>query len=77
MVHVGRRTQRRGAHVARWVLHRSGSMGGSRMKAAKSALQLCLRSLPEGCTFQVCFPRCVVNRVPASSAHVRVFASTV
>ena len=62
--------------MARWVLHRSGSMGGSRMKAAKSALQLCLRSLPEGCTFQVCLPRCVVNRVPASSAHVRVFAST-
>lgn len=37
-----------------FVVDRSGSMRGNRMDAAKRALQVCLRSLPEGSLFQVC-----------------------
>ena len=36
-----------------FVVDRSGSMRGDRMDAAKQALQVCLRSLPEGSLFQV------------------------
>ena len=36
-----------------FVVDRSGSMSGSRMRHAISALQLCLRSIPEGSTFNV------------------------
>lgn len=36
-----------------FVVDRSGSMRGQRMEDAKAALQLCLRSLPEGCKFQI------------------------
>uniref|UniRef100_A0A6T7G446 VIT domain-containing protein n=1 Tax=Florenciella parvula TaxID=236787 RepID=A0A6T7G446_9STRA len=42
-----------GAFEIVFVLDRSGSMGGVRMKKAQESLQLFLRSLPEGCYFNV------------------------
>lgn len=46
-----------------FLLDRSGSMGGDRMEKAKQSLQLALRSLPMGSTFQVIFFDNVFNAV--------------
>ena len=42
-----------GASTFVFVVDRSGSMGGSRMRHAITAMQVALRSLPQGCKFQV------------------------